>query len=218
MKTTVTAPEAAATRITSPVHTTRCESPGPSSWRGGGRSFHLRAPPARATSGSWHSSPIRKILIHLCEPLEPPPLSPASGPPTARGEIVQVHDDRDAIQATPDDLPAIDIYSLWPVPDASRRCPGNGDLGRGLHKREKNATQGSAGRFEKPTPDSQAALPAAHESLISRKNVAEVPLTGLSFARSRLLREISSRPRFPPTASRRRNRCRKGRGPGRRSA
>jgi hypothetical protein len=26
--------------------------------------------------------PIRKILTHLGEPLEPPPLSPARGPPT----------------------------------------------------------------------------------------------------------------------------------------
>jgi hypothetical protein len=26
--------------------------------------------------------PIRKILLHLGEPLEPPPLAPARGPPT----------------------------------------------------------------------------------------------------------------------------------------
>jgi hypothetical protein len=38
--------------------------------------------------------PIRKILTHLGEPLEPPPLSPARGPPTDWGEIVQMHDDR----------------------------------------------------------------------------------------------------------------------------
>ena len=31
--------------------------------------------------------------MHLGEPLEPPPLSPARGPPTDWGEIVQVHDD-----------------------------------------------------------------------------------------------------------------------------
>jgi hypothetical protein len=55
---------------------------------------------------------IRKILTHLGEPLEPPPVSPARGPPTDWGELVQVHDDRDIFQASPDELPAIDIHSL----------------------------------------------------------------------------------------------------------
>jgi hypothetical protein len=35
--------------------------------------------------------PIRKILTHLGEPLEPPPVSPARGPPTDWGELVQGH-------------------------------------------------------------------------------------------------------------------------------
>jgi hypothetical protein len=56
--------------------------------------------------------PIRKILTHLGEPLEPPPLSPARGPPTAWGELVQAHDDRDVFQPSPDELPVIDIHSL----------------------------------------------------------------------------------------------------------
>ena len=56
--------------------------------------------------------PIRKILKHLGEPLEPPPVSPARGPPTDWGELVQVHDDRDVFQASPDELPVIDIHSL----------------------------------------------------------------------------------------------------------
>ena len=56
--------------------------------------------------------PIRKILTHLGEPLEPPPVSPARGPPTDWGELVQVHDDRDIFQTSPDELPAIDIHSL----------------------------------------------------------------------------------------------------------
>ena len=56
--------------------------------------------------------PIRKILTHLGEPLEPPPVSPARGPPTDWGELVQAHDDRDVFQASPDELPAIDIHSL----------------------------------------------------------------------------------------------------------
>ena len=44
--------------------------------------------------------PIRKILAHLGEPLEPPPVSPARGPPADWGELVQVHDDRAIFQAT----------------------------------------------------------------------------------------------------------------------
>ena len=56
--------------------------------------------------------PIRKILLHLGEPLEPPPLAPARGPPTDWGDLVQAHDDRDVFQPWPDDLPAIDIHSL----------------------------------------------------------------------------------------------------------
>ncbi len=35
--------------------------------------------------------PIRKVLAHLGEPPEPPPVSPARGPPTDWGELVQVH-------------------------------------------------------------------------------------------------------------------------------
>jgi len=56
---------------------------------------------------------------------------------------------------------------------------GNCELGRGLLRREKNATEGGAGRFEKTAPDARAAPPEAHESLIGRKTVEEVPLTGL---------------------------------------
>jgi hypothetical protein len=42
--------------------------------------------------------PIRKILTHLGEPLEPPPVSPAHGPPTVWGELVQADDDRALFQ------------------------------------------------------------------------------------------------------------------------
>ena len=56
--------------------------------------------------------PIRKILTHLGEPLEPPPVSPARGPPIDLGELVQAHDDREAVQVSSDELPAIDIHSL----------------------------------------------------------------------------------------------------------
>ncbi|MGA0039549.1 MAG: hypothetical protein ACO3NZ_06855 [Pirellulales bacterium] len=56
--------------------------------------------------------PIRKILTHLGEPLEPLPISSARGPPTDRGELMQVHADRDIFQTSPDVLPAIDTDSL----------------------------------------------------------------------------------------------------------
>ncbi len=57
-------------------------------------------------------APIRKILAHVGEPVEPPPVSPARGPPTEWPELVQAHDDRDVMQASPDELPEIDIHSL----------------------------------------------------------------------------------------------------------
>ena len=56
--------------------------------------------------------PIRKILAHLGEPLEPPPVSPARGPPADWGELVQAHDDRAIFQGRIDELPDIDIHSL----------------------------------------------------------------------------------------------------------
>ena len=58
--------------------------------------------------------------------------------------------------------------------------PGSFELGRGLRLREKNATEAGPERFEKPAPDARAAPPEAPESLIGRKTVEEVPLTGLS--------------------------------------
>jgi hypothetical protein len=81
-----------------------------------GEEFPLLCPACggdiRLISFITEPGPIRKILTHLGEPLEPPPISPARGPPTDWGELVQVHDDRDVFQASPDELPAIDIHSL----------------------------------------------------------------------------------------------------------
>jgi hypothetical protein len=74
---------------------------------------------------------------------------------------------------------------------------GNCELGRGLLRREKNATEGGAGRFEKPAPDARAAPPEAHESLIGRKTVEEVPLTGLSSTAVNTRRRAASRQRLP---------------------
>jgi hypothetical protein len=39
-------------------------------------------------------------------------VSPARGPPIDWGELVQAHDDREAVQVSSDELPAIDIHSL----------------------------------------------------------------------------------------------------------
>jgi hypothetical protein len=55
--------------------------------------------------------PIRKLLTRLGEPLEPPPIAAARGPPDWY-ELVQAQDDRDVFQASSDELPAIDIHSL----------------------------------------------------------------------------------------------------------
>jgi hypothetical protein len=81
-----------------------------------GEEFPLQCPACggdiRLISFITEPGPIRKILTHLGEPLEPPPISPARGPPTDWGELVQVHDDRDVFQLSPDELPAIDIHSL----------------------------------------------------------------------------------------------------------
>jgi len=54
--------------------------------------------------------PIRKILTHLGEPLDPPHVSPARGPPVDWGELVQSHGDEEFEQASPEDLPMIDIH------------------------------------------------------------------------------------------------------------
>ncbi|PHX98543.1 MAG: hypothetical protein CK530_13865 [Planctomycetaceae bacterium] len=58
------------------------------------------------------AGPVRKILMHLGEPLEPPPVSPARGLPTNWGEFVQADDDVEIVQTSPEELPAIDIHSL----------------------------------------------------------------------------------------------------------
>jgi hypothetical protein len=81
-----------------------------------GKEFPLECPACggdiRLIAFITEPGPIRKILTHLGEPLEPPPISPARGPPTDWGELVQIHDDRDIFQTSPHDLPAIDIHSL----------------------------------------------------------------------------------------------------------
>ena len=108
--------KAAATLMKSPAPTTLPGLHGRNSWPGSGRSFRSSAlgcgGDIRLIAFITDPGPIRKILTHLGEPLEPPPVSPARGPPTDWGELVQVHDDRDVFQSSPDELPAIDIHSL----------------------------------------------------------------------------------------------------------
>jgi hypothetical protein len=69
---------------------------------------------------------------------------------------------------------------------------GNCELGRGLRRREKNANKAGAERIEKPDPYARAAPPEAHESLIGRKTVEEVPLTGLSLGAGALFQPLSN--------------------------
>ena len=54
--------------------------------------------------------PIRKILTHLGEPLDPPRVSPARGPPVDWGELAQSQGAGEFEQLSPDDLPMIDIH------------------------------------------------------------------------------------------------------------
>ncbi len=61
--------------------------------------------------------------------------------------------------------------------DARHRSPGPADWEPVCLRRGQKATAGGAGRFEKPAPDARAAPPEAHELLIGRKTVEEVPLT-----------------------------------------
>jgi hypothetical protein len=81
-----------------------------------GEEFPLQCPACcgdiRLIAFMTEPGPIRKILTHLGEPLEPPPIAAARGPPTDRGALVQTHDDREAVQVSPDEVPVIDIHSL----------------------------------------------------------------------------------------------------------
>ena len=47
---------------------------------------------------------------HLGEPLEPPHVSPARGPPVDWVDLVQSFGDRELEHASPNDLPMIDIH------------------------------------------------------------------------------------------------------------
>ncbi len=80
----------------------------PSGWQKGTGTVSWR----KRSQSLPRPGPIRKILMHLGEPLEPRPISPARWPPTDWGEFVKVHDDQDVFQGQIDELPAVDIHSL----------------------------------------------------------------------------------------------------------
>ena len=116
MRATGTPRKAAATRIKSPARTTPHRLPGPSCLRGLPRRFHWCALPVAVTSGSLLSSPTRGRSEKYSRtsasrwnrhPDHPPEDRPPSGPSSFRP-----HDDRDVMQAAPDELPVIDIHSL----------------------------------------------------------------------------------------------------------
>ncbi len=79
-----------------------------------GEAFPLACPNCGGDIGliSFITQPetIRKILTHLGEPLVPPPVSPARGPPVDWDDLVQAEDDRSLHQAFFEDLPMIDIH------------------------------------------------------------------------------------------------------------
>jgi len=105
--------------------------------------FALLATPGCCGLPVREPGPIRKILTHLGEPLEPPPHARSRQSPEAAalGETPRRHKKN--------------TTSGGGAADSGSRLPGRGSLGR----------------REQP----------AHEPLIRRAMIAEVPLTGLSF-------------------------------------
>jgi hypothetical protein len=125
--------------------------------------------------------PIRKILTHLGEPLEPPPVSPARGPPTDWGELVQAHDDRDVFQAT-DRRAARDRYPQR-LSGTGRKPPKPRERQTGTRSaptHENHHRRGVRGVLANRHRTADTPNLAAEGQSVSRKTVAEVPLTGLS--------------------------------------
>jgi hypothetical protein len=87
-------PATAATHATNRDLTTPPDAKGETHGPGGG-GVSARVPGVRrrhpADRVTPKPGPIRRVLTHLGEPPEPPPGSPARGPPTDWGELVQVH-------------------------------------------------------------------------------------------------------------------------------
>ena len=79
-----------------------------------GETFPLACPNCggeiRLISFSTDPEPIRKILSHLGEPMDPPRVSPARGPPVHWGELAQSDGDEELKQPSSEDLPMLDIH------------------------------------------------------------------------------------------------------------
>ena len=110
------------------------------------------------------------------------PISPAHGPPTDWGELVQVPDDRNVFQATER------LYCPRSISTASDPCrtPGPNkavrwqDSERLRADAEKTSLQRVNHAFRETVLGPARWEHAAHESLISRPMLAEVPLAGRS--------------------------------------
>jgi hypothetical protein len=108
-------PATAATRATNLAPTTPRDAKGQAHGPGGrGVSF--------CVPGVWWRHPTHRVHHRAgADPEDPETprrtarasvLRSRSGPPTDWGEFVQVHDDRTIFQASPDELPEVDIHSL----------------------------------------------------------------------------------------------------------
>jgi hypothetical protein len=126
--------------------------------------------------------PIRKILTHLGEPLEPPPISPARGPPTDQGELVHVHFRPRRLSG----LTRRAARSRHPQPltaaasQVTTKPPGRRTRRDSAHKPETRHSRGEGRRAGKGLVRIGSQEHATHEPLISRAMLAAVPLAGLS--------------------------------------
>jgi hypothetical protein len=130
---------------------------------------------------------IRKILTHLGEPLEPPPVSPARGPPTDWGELMQVHDDRAIFQAT--DRRAARDRHQQALSGTGRKPPMPRERQTGTRsapKQEKHHRRRMRGVLANRRRTADTPNLAAQGQSVSRKTVAEVPLAGLSLQNGRI--------------------------------
>ena len=119
------------------------------------------------------------------EPVEPPPASPARGPPTDWAELVQIHDDRNVLQATdrraardrhPQPLSGVGHEASKPRerPTETRSAPTRA-------RRHRRGMRGVlANRPRTAETPNLAAQGQSQGQSVSRKTVAEVPLNGLA--------------------------------------
>jgi hypothetical protein len=116
----------------------------------------------------------------------PPPVSPARGPPTDWGELVQVHDDRAIFQASRIELPDIESTA-----SDRRRTPGHDkaprppDSERPRVDGRKMTLQVGGQPFQVPLIGCRKTRHQPHQPLIGSEmpvdKVAEVPLAGPYF-------------------------------------